>query len=294
MPRSRPPLSLEAVLVATVRGGMRALGALSRRLAARVADRLFTSPRRRAPRPDAGLDALRESGEPVEVVSGGVPLRGYAWGSGPAVLLVHGWEATWESLAAFVRPLREGGFRVVAVDAPGHGRSGGARMDLLAYARALAEVAAEVGPLHGVVAHSFGAPATVVALAGWVPGVPRGAVASERVVLVAPGAWLSAAMGRAAELMGLPASAHPAFARRVARRMGRPVDEFSVPAVAPELSAAALVVHDRGDREVPFAEGAAIAAAWGAELLATEGLGHNRVLRDPAVIRRAVDFLGGR
>jgi pimeloyl-ACP methyl ester carboxylesterase len=61
--------------------------------------------------------------------------------------------------------------------------------------------------------------------------------------------------------------------------------------VAP-LRARALVIHDRGDRDVPFAQGAAIAAAWpGARLHAVEGLGHYRVLRDPAVIEAAVAFL---
>jgi hypothetical protein len=38
--------------------------------------------------------------------------------------------------------------------------------------------------------------------------------------------------------------------------------------------------------------GAAIAAAWpGAELVTTEGLGHRRILRDPAVVARVTDFL---
>lgn len=55
MPRTRPSQSLEAVVVAAVRGGMRLLGALSPALAARVADRLFRTPRRRAPRRDPAV-----------------------------------------------------------------------------------------------------------------------------------------------------------------------------------------------------------------------------------------------
>jgi len=55
-----------------------------------------------------------------------------------------------------------------------------------------------------------------------------------------------------------------------------------------------LVVHDRDDREVRFADGAAIAAAWpGARLLETGGLGHQRVLRDPAVVAAVAAFLAG-
>ena len=54
-----------------------------------------------------------------------------------------------------------------------------------------------------------------------------------------------------------------------------------------------LVVHDHRDGVIPFSQGRAIAAAWqGAELLSTTGLGHHRILRDPQVVRSAVDFLG--
>ena len=52
----------------------------------------------------------------------------------------------------------------------------------------------------------------------------------------------------------------------------------------PELTAPVLVVHDRGDAEIPWQHGAAIARAWrGAEMLITEGLGHRRILRDPGL-----------
>jgi hypothetical protein len=43
---------------------------------------------------------------------------------------------------------------------------------------------------------------------------------------------------------------------------------------------------------VPFAHGAAIAAAWpGARLVATEGLGHKRIVSEPSIVRDAVDFV---
>jgi len=42
-----------------------------------------------------------------------------------------------------------------------------------------------------------------------------------------------------------------------------------------------------------FEEGEALARAWpGAQFHATSGLGHNRILSDPAVIARAAAFLG--
>jgi pimeloyl-ACP methyl ester carboxylesterase len=60
------------------------------------------------------------------------------------------------------------------------------------------------------------------------------------------------------------------------------------------MSAPALVIHDREDRDVPYEHGRQIAAAWpGAQLLTTTGLGHRAILRDPEVVRRTLTFLGG-
>jgi len=53
-----------------------------------------------------------------------------------------------------------------------------------------------------------------------------------------------------------------------------------------------LIVHDRGDREIPWRDGAALATAWpGAELKLTDGLGHRRILSDPDVIAAALAFV---
>jgi len=53
-----------------------------------------------------------------------------------------------------------------------------------------------------------------------------------------------------------------------------------------------LVIHDRDDPTVPWADGAAIATAWpGAELVTTTGLGHRDLLRDASVVARAVAFV---
>jgi hypothetical protein len=58
------------------------------------------------------------------------------------------------------------------------------------------------------------------------------------------------------------------------------------------LSTSLLVFHDRGDFKVPLAEGQAIVSAWPrGELVMTRGLGHHKILRDAAVIARAVEFL---
>jgi pimeloyl-ACP methyl ester carboxylesterase len=65
--------------------------------------------------------------------------------------------------------------------------------------------------------------------------------------------------------------------------------------LAHALNVPALILHDADDHDVPWQEGATLAAAWpGATFEKTSGLGHRRILRDPTVVARAVEFLSTR
>src|ERR687889_951115 len=102
------------------------LGRLSPVLAGRLAARLFARPRHHA-RPDRERELIAR-GTRVALPDG---LHATAWGAGPTVLLVHGWEGRGAQLGAFVDPLVAAGFRVVALDNPAHGESNGSRSDLI-------------------------------------------------------------------------------------------------------------------------------------------------------------------
>jgi pimeloyl-ACP methyl ester carboxylesterase len=271
----RAPGGLRRALVAT-------LARLAPPLAVAWAIRGFCTPppHGREPEPPAA------TARPLRIRLRGRALRAWTWGHGPTVLLVHGWGGRADQLAALAPPLVAAGFCVVAFDAPAHGASPGRRATLLDFRDAVAAVAARVGPLHGVIAHSLGAAATALAM--------RAGLRVERAVFVGPPADAVTYLRRFLAAVGIPAALAPRVEHRFEARAGFRWSDLSVPAVAPHLDTPLLVVHDRDDREVPWAEGAAIAAAWpGATLVTTEGLGHRRLLRDPEVIGRAVGFLGG-
>ena len=60
------------------------------------------------------------------------------------------------------------------------------------------------------------------------------------------------------------------------------------------MKAKLLVIHDRRDMKVPIRDGEALVKAWpGARLMATEGFGHHKILKDTPVIEQAVAFLAG-
>jgi pimeloyl-ACP methyl ester carboxylesterase len=210
-----------------------------------------------------------------------VVLRAWRLGEGPAVLLVHGWGGRAEQLAPFVAPLRAAGCAPVLFDAPAHGASSGRLTSGLGFAEAIRDVAAAVGA-RGAIAHSLGGFGLAWALAS---GLDLDAA-----VLVAPPRGPAEFFRRFSEALALTPAVRDGTLARLARRLGIAVEEVDL--VRRAGSTPLLVIHDRNDREVPWADGDAIARAWpGASLVSTSGLGHRRILRDAEVTARAAGFV---
>ncbi|HEY5882419.1 MAG TPA: alpha/beta fold hydrolase [Nakamurella sp.] len=233
-----------------------------------------------------------EGGEPFAVRVGGGTVRGASFGSGPLVYLMHGWGGVGGQLSALVDPLRRAGFRVVMFDAPSHGRSdpgacGPGRTHGVEFAAALTAVMSRFGQADTVIAHSMGA---VPSLMVNRDGRPVG-----RFVLLAPMRDLSTHLDRFAAQVGIGRRTRLAMDERIARLTGHPVAAIDVRLLARDAAPVPLlVVHDRGDRETWHAHTVELAESWPgpATMVSTEGLGHRRLLIDPAVVRQVVEFVG--
>ena len=169
-------------------------------------------------------------------------------------------------------------------DAPGHGASSGRLSSGPEFARAAIAVATAVGPVSAVVGHSLGGFAAALALDSGLP--------ARRAVFIAPSANADSYSEQFASLLGVADPVMESMRARLERRLGFEWENMNIPALAAAMRIPLLVIHDRGDREVPWDNGAAIAGAWpGAELVTTAGLGHHRIVNDPAVIRQVLTFL---
>ncbi len=265
---------------------------VSEDLGTSLAERLFTSPRRHR-RPDRERSVLASGWRfSIDVALRAPHWRGqhrrvaaWRWGHGPCVLLVHGWEGRGSQLGAFVEPLVRAGLSVVAFDAPGHGDSPGRRLYLSDLADCVVEVARAIGPLHAIIAHSYGAAAVLLAH-------HRGAIDATRNVMIAPNVLINDSVARFARAIALEDRDRAALESQLASHSGVALEALQLDQLVGQRDAALLVVHDRSDREVPFAHGQQLANAWrNAALLATDGLGHRRVLRDDQVIQETLAFV---
>lgn len=288
-PRSHPKESTNVrsqfELPWILKAGFGGLALVTPKLAARAASQLFlTPPKVRAPRRER--EALRHA-RPLWLRGRAGHLK--AWRLGPAeaptVLLLHGWGGRGGQLAPLANALVEAGMSAVLFDAPAHGGSSGWSASVPEFADALHDVAARVGQVRALVAHSMGCAAAAFAISQ--------GLKLEAAVFVAPPRNPASFFHRFCEALALPEGVRRSARGRLERLFDRDLDAIdaaNLPGPRPPL----LVVHDSDDADVPAADGLTFASVWPeAELLLTSGLGHRRVLRDPRVGARASAFLAG-
>jgi len=211
-------------------------------------------------------------------------MKAWSWGDGPAVLLVHGWNGRATQLGGFVEPLVARGYRVVAFDAFGHGESPGSSMSLPELASYVRQVSDELGGLYGVIAHSMGGAATTLALSN--------GLQLERAVFVSPPSDPRVFLQIFSDALAISDDVRARLKERVERRIGISMESMRGNVIAPSMRVPLLVIHDRDDKEVPVESGRSIADTWpNAELILTEGLGHQRILRAEPVTNVAVSFI---
>jgi pimeloyl-ACP methyl ester carboxylesterase len=264
------PLPIAALSVASY---------LAPALVAPFFQRMMLQPRRHVSAPPALT--LRAADERLDFGDGLVAWR---WGEGSTVLLAHGFEGSTVQFGAVIDALVERGYAAVALDMPAHGASGGDEASPGTFARAVGRALGRLGPVHAVVGHSLGAAAGLYAVA------QQGGVG--RIALVSAPSALERVLRGFAGTVKLSRRGADAFVASVERRVGQPAADFDVKKIAPLLSLPILLIHDQNDRQVPVGEAARAAHILpDAELMVTRGLGHNRLLADPAVVTAVVTFV---
>ena len=270
--------------ISVVRRISAALCAVAPSVAAALAERLIATPPRHAPR--AWEQALLRTAERTELTVGNRRIPVAAWGQGPTVLVVHSWGGRGTQMGRLTSALVNAGYRAVSFDLPAHGAAGKGQTDMVECAAAVASVCAAVGPLHGVVAHSFGVMATLLAARENDVHIPK---------LVSIGAFAHCRwfMDAAREHLNLSEAVAQRIRDRFEARHGYRLtwDRLSVVELLRAARCATLVVHDRFDREVPYSHSHALRTVGPhIEASPTVGLGHRRTLSDAGVIAASVAY----
>jgi pimeloyl-ACP methyl ester carboxylesterase len=249
------------------------------RLSALVLAELFVAPRTRVEPlrvpPGATSEQLRIGKRKVRVLT---------LGSGPLVVLIHGWEGGASQMLPMANGLVALGYRVAVFDMPAHGEAEGWSTGLHEFLQVLPQVAARFPSIHALVGHGLGGTAALL--------VAAQGLGAAGVVAVSPLPSIEFVLSRFARRFGLPVRCQEFLARRLEARCGLSRRDTTLSAITPRVPT--LLVHDAFDRIVPVHHSRALRDCWRCTKLAeTRGLGHFQVLSAPFVTQTIAGFLEG-
>ena len=183
-------------------------------------------------------------------------IQTYEWiGSGPTVLLVHGFHSNSYRWRALVGRLIKEDYRVVAFDAPGHGDSSGKLLNAPLYARVLHQVMQAQQP-DFVIGHSIGGIAICLQA-----HLNPGNGAQRGTVLLGTPSKLRYLTNDFKKILDLSDRVIQNLDEYVKVETGFTIDSFDAAAFAKAISTPTLLVHAQDDRLIPVRDGREIAAA---------------------------------
>jgi esterase/lipase len=210
------------------------------------------------------------------------------WGTGRAVLAIHGWAGRGTQFRKFILPLQQAGFKLVAIDGPAHGKSSGSRTEIREFSKVISAVY-EKEDACAIVAHSFGGVASLYAMSEGLNNTIQINIASPTIGEEIIQTYIKA--------VGASQNIADAFKKYIIKKTGQPFEYFSALAIEKRIKHEAnmLLVHDEEDAEVPVHHPLTLQKQnTSIQTLITKGLGHNRILKDESVIDKIVTFISER
>lgn len=261
------------------------LEVISRSIAVQYFEKVFFTPLKyKSPEKEVEASNLSRQGE---VLWNGKRIQTYEWGDAtkPYVLVVHGWAGRATQFRKFIQPFNDAGLRIVGFDGPAHGKSDGKRTSLAEFDEVMQEIVIQKGVPIAIIAHSFGGGASLFSIRNGLPVSKLINIASPTIADEIIRTFLEAING--SWETGLR------FKQLVEKKFGKPFEAFTATEIIKEIKELQLLlIHDTDDRDVKLLQAERMKAVYpAAELMVTTGLGHNRILKDDAVIAACLKFV---
>lgn len=243
----------------------------------------FFTPLNRRKRVDVFPKGTRTEGRIIQ----GKKVTIYKYGTSKRkVLLVHGWEGAATDFSHFFEPLVQNDYQVVAIDLPGHGLSPKSKLNAVLTGEIIKELEIKNGPYSAIIAHSFGAFSTGYALSKFkeLESIPFVSVGSPN--------KLTSIISNFIKLAGFSKLQGDYIFSKIEKDLDIRAEEFEQGKFLRTHDGPVLVVHDKDDKQVSFKVIDEIKnESIYLKYLLTEGLGHNRILKDDETIRYVLKFL---
>ncbi|HYG37803.1 MAG TPA: alpha/beta hydrolase [Cytophagales bacterium] len=275
---------IKLIFLSGIKAAFRVTEKVSPFLAKRWAVKLFFSPVKFDY--PAKEQKLLSQAKTFKVESNGVNLVGYEWGAGPVILFMHGWAGRATQVVEFVEPLTTAGFKVVAIDAPAHGKSPGKKTNILEFKEGVIAATTKAGPVHAAIGHSLGGTSLLFARKESLP--------VEKLVLISVPSIAEGIIKEFLKKIGGSHKIGESLKNYVYKKFNRSFEEFSaLSLVAPPFPPTNFfIIHDRDDMEAPIVHFEKLSEKLPyAKKLITRSFGHTKILRSTEAINSVIEFL---
>ncbi|HZX73574.1 MAG TPA: alpha/beta hydrolase [Cyclobacteriaceae bacterium] len=229
---------------------------------------------------------LEQQAEQSMLEVAGKKIQVYSWGSGPIILVVHGWAGRASQFRKFIPVFNHSGYRVVGFDGPAHGRSAGKQTNLIEFDLVISQIVKTMGQPVAIIAHSFGGVASLYSIMNGLGTKKVINISSPTIGDEIVNTYLKA-------IQGSQATAE-AFKSYMLKTFHKSFDEFSALHIIKHVPAdlKLLLIHDDQDKEVTIDHPLALLKIYPSALFhKTSGLGHTRILKDDDIINLCLDFV---
>lgn len=209
-------------------------------------------------------------------------LMTYQLGKGPIWILGHGWSGSSSQFYLLMEHIAAAGYTALAFDNPAHGESEGRYGHLPGFVKAFDEMLDQQDCIAGVVAHSMGGAMVLESRHSHLEGKP--------ILLVAPVLNYTENLVNTVKRSGYSMKLFDEVVGEIAETYHYSLDSIDPLARLKTHARATVIVHDKDDRFASFEHSAQAGEFEHVRLLATEGLGHGRILKSDS-LRQAFDSL---
>jgi pimeloyl-ACP methyl ester carboxylesterase len=200
------------------------------------------------------------------------------------VLLVHGWSGRGTQLVKFADALVKEGFSIISFDAPAHGKSSGNTTIMTEFIASIIEIDKKFGPFEAAVGHSLGGMALLNAI--------KKGLKINRLTIIGSGDKVKDILDDFVFKLELKPEFSSHLQQHFEKKYNEPMENYSAFSAAKTVDIPVLVIHDENDYEVPVTTSINIHEHLkNGELLITQHLGHRKILGNPFVIEKTVEFI---
>ena len=200
------------------------------------------------------------------------------------ILLVHGWSGRGTQLFKIADELLEAGYSTISFDAPAHGKSPGKKTIMVDFIATILEIDKQFGPFEAAIGHSLGGMSVLNAI--------KKGLKVNHAVVIGSGDIVEDIMDDFVAKLELKPKISTLLRLHFEKKYKEDMNSYSAFLAAKETTIPVLVIHDNNDADVPVKAGIHIHKYLkNGELLLTDGLGHRKILGNPKVIEKTVQFI---